>query len=122
MASSHPWKSAKTKGADLDPSAAREAFQVHRDALFTAVTDALPLANSLYSEGIISRDQLNHAQLVGVALEEKKVKLFGAIEARLRSNPEDFPTLLDVLDSDPHLYVFPERIWSSYLHCKVCLN
>ena len=111
---------------DLQPSEIRlgncagDAFRKHRDTLLTAVTDVHILANSLYSKGLISREQLEHAQLIVLTPNERKVKLFDAIEARLGSNPDDFRTLLDILYSDPLLMIFAQKIESSY-RCKVCL-
>ena len=83
-----------------------------------AVTDIHILANSLYSRGLISREQLEHAQLPALTPSERKVHLFDAIEARLRSKPEVFHTLLDVFKGDPLLQIFVGRIQNSYL--KVC--
>ena len=102
---------------------AGDAFREHRDTLLTAVTDVHILANSLYSKGLISREQLEHAQLPALTPSERKVKLFDAVEARLRSNPDDIGTLQDILDDDPLLQIFSKKIKSSYYyHSKeVCL-
>ena len=96
-------------------SAAGDGFRKHRDDLLTAVTDVHVLANSLYSKGLISREQLEHAQLLALTPSERKVHLFDAIEARLRSNYEDLYTLLfGVLKGDPLLDILVNKIWSSY--------
>ena len=101
---------------------AGDAFREHRDTLLTAVTDVHILANSLYSKGLISREQLEHAQLPALTPNERKVKLFDAVEARLRSNPGDIDTLLDILDDDPLLQIFSKKIKSSYYPpIEVCL-
>ena len=99
---------------------AGDAFREHRDTLLTAVTDVHILANSLYSKGLISREQLEHAQLPALTPNERKVKLFDAVEARLRSNPDDIYTLQDILDDDPLLQIFSKKIKSS-CYSKVCL-
>ena len=99
---------------------AGDTFRKYRDTLLTAVTDVHILANSLYSEGLISREQLEHAQLPALTPNERKVKLFDAVEARLRSNPGDIYTLLNILDDDPLLQIFSKKIKTSY-HSKVCL-
>ena len=75
--------------ADEDGSYAGDAFRDYRDVLLTAVTDVHILANSLYSKGLISQEQLEHAQLLALTPSERKVHLFDAIEARLRSKPVD---------------------------------
>ena len=93
---------------------AGDAFRKLRDDLLTAVNDVHVLANNLYSRGLISREQLEHAQLLALTPSERKVHLFDAIEARLRSKPYDLYTLLDILKSDPLLQIFIEKIRSSY--------
>ena len=108
----------------IDLAAAGDAFREHRDTLLTAVTDVPILANSLYSKGLISREQLEHAQLPALTPNERKVKLFDAVEARLRSNPNDIGTLQDILDDDPLLQIVSKKIKNSYYyyHSKeVCL-
>ena len=101
-------------------AAAGDAFRERRADLLTAVTNVHVLANSLYSEGLISREQLEHAQLLALTPSQKKVHLFDAIEARLRSNPEDIYALTDILRSDPLLQIFVEKIWSSYQEVCLC--
>ena len=93
---------------------AGDAFRKHRDNLLVAVTDVHILANSLYSRGLVSREQLEHAQLLALTPSERKVHLFDAIEARLRSKLGDFCTLLSVLNGDPLLEMFVEKINSTY--------
>ena len=95
--------------------AAGDAFRKHRDDLLTAVTDVHILANNLYSKELISREQLEHAQLLALTPSERKVHLFDAIEARLRSKLGDFCTLLSVLNGDPLLEMFVEKINGTYV-------
>ena len=118
------WKQALYMGIGISVEerrrAAGDAFRVHRDALLIAVADVHILANSLYSKGLISREQLEHAQLLALTPNERKVHLFDAIEARLRSNPEDINTLCDILRSDPLLQTLAEKIYMSSL--EVCLH
>ena len=102
-------------------NSASDAFREHRDTLLTAVTDVHILANSLYSKGLISREQLEHAQLPALTPNERKVKLFDAVEARLGSNPDDIDTLQDILDDDPLLQIFSKKIKTSYHSKEVCL-
>ena len=118
MASSKPWK---TDNAGVDSSAASEAFRVHRDSLLSAIPDVPELlAKRLHSEGIISNDQYLDVQMLGIP-SKKKENLVNAIETGINTNPKVFPTFLDVLYESPHpVKIFSERIWSSYLHCKVC--
>ena len=99
-------------------TAAGDAFREHRDDLLMAVTDVHILANSLYSKGLISREQLEHAQLLALTPSERKVKLFDAIEARLRSKPEDLDTLLGVFEGDPLLKRFVLKIRLQFM--QVC--
>ena len=99
-------------------AAAGDVFREHRTDLLTAVTDVHVLANSLYSKGLISREQLEHAQLPALTPSERKVKLFDAIEARLRSKSEDLGTLLDVFKGDPLLKIFVNNI--QYQFIQVC--
>ena len=118
-----PWRTPYGSRIHLDQSVAT-AFRDHRATLLVALTDIYVLANSLYSEGLISQEQLKHAQLLALTPKERKVHLFDAIEARLRTNPKDFLTFLDVLNSDSEfegLYIFAESIWTSYLRRKVRL-
>ena len=86
----------------IDGEAAGEAFQEYRGTLMTAITESaiLPLANNLYSHGIISQANLSHAQMTTLIPEERKVHLFDSIEARIRSKPEDFFILLNILDNE----------------------
>ena len=112
-----PWR---LNWCGIDREAAGEAFRQHRADLLIAAIDTLILANCLYSKRIISHETLEHAELLTLTSSKRNVHLFDAIEARIRTNPDDFLTLLDVLDSDPQLHVFAERIWNSYC-VKVCL-
>ena len=93
---------------------AGNAFRRYRDDLLIAVTDVHILANSLYSKGLISREQLEYAQLLALTPSERKVHLFDAIEARLRSIPDDFDTLTEVLNGDPNLQIIAAKI-----HCDI---
>ena len=117
-----PWRLSRY-GNNIDCEVAGEAFRRHRDGLLIAVIDTLILANCLYSKGIISHETLERAKLLTLTSSEKNVHLFEAIEARIRTNSDDFLTLLDVLNSDLlQLRVFAERIWNSYRGCvEVCL-
>ena len=116
MASSRPWHHC----AHLDHSAVCEAFRVHRDALLAAVTDVLAIVTNLSLNGLVSPEQqLGILQLGLHGTGEDKTHLFEVVQTRIKTNPDDFPTLLDVLYCEPHLRVLSERIWSSYLHCKV---
>ena len=93
-----------------------DVFQYYRDTLNDAITsdEILRLANELFSKGIISRGNLDHAQLIGVLPTEKKVHLFDAIEARIRSHPEDFCTVLDILNREPVYRDIAKNIWNVY--------
>ena len=96
---------------------AGEAFREYRGTLMTAVTEfaILPLANNLYSQGIISRADLSHAEMTTLIPEERKVHLFDAIEAGIRYEPEGFRTLLDILDSE---LVFRDHAVELWEACK----
>ena len=93
-----------------------DVFQSYRNTLNDAITndDILRLANALYSKGIISRENLDHALLTGVVATKKKVHLFDAIEARIRSHSSDFLTVLDILYGDSVHRDITMRIWESY--------
>ena len=84
------------------------------------MTDVHIQANSLYSKGLVSQEQLEHVQLLALTPNEKKVHLFDAIEARLRSNYRDIYTLREILNSDPLLDIVGEKILSSYLEVCQC--
>ena len=105
----------------IDANTAVDVFKSCRGILNDAITsdDILRLANELYSEGIISRGNLDHAQSIGVLPTEKKVHLFDAIEARIRSHPEDFLTVLDILYSETVYSDLAEKIWKNYMF-QVC--
>ena len=96
---------------------AGEAFREHRAALLIAVTDPLILANSLYSSRIISREILDRVRLPMLTSTEKNMDIFDAIEAQIRTNPSHFSTLLDILNNDPQLCMFTERVQQSYGEC-----
>ena len=120
-----PWRTPYGSRIHLDQSVAT-AFRDHRATLLVALTVSgiHVLANSLCSVGLISREQLEHVQLLALTPNERKVHLFDAVEARLRTNPKDFLTFLDVLNSDCNsegLYIFANSIWTSYLRHKVRL-
>ena len=99
-------------------AAAGDVFRERRADLLTAVTDVDVLANSLYSKVLISREQLEHAQLPALTPSERKVKLFDAIEARLRRKSENLYTLLGVFEGDPLLEIFVSKIRGRFL--QVC--
>ena len=98
----------------INPSEAGEAFREHRDDLLIAITEPLILANSLYSKWIISRETLDEMMLVSLTNSKKNFILLDAVEARIRTNPSDFLTILAVLGHDPHLCVYAERLKNSY--------
>ena len=81
-------------------NAACVAFRKSRVLLMTAVTDVHILANSLYSKKMISMEEVERTQMLGIPPREVKSRLFSAIEARLETHPADFSTLLDILSSD----------------------
>ena len=76
--------------------------------------DILPLANNLYSNGIISQANLSHAEMTTLTPQDRKVHLFDAIEARIRSKPEGFLTLLDILDSELVFHDHAMKLWEAY--------
>ena len=96
---------------------AGEAFREHRAALLIAVTDPLILANSLYSSGIISREILGRVRLPMLTPTEKNMDIFDAVEAQIKTNPSHFSTLLEILNNDPQLCIFTERLQQSYGEC-----
>ena len=100
--------------SSINRSEAGEAFREHRDDLLIAITESLITANSLYSKRIISRQTLDEIMLVSLTNSKKNFILLDAIEARIRTNPSDFLTVLAVLGRDPHLCVFAERLKNSY--------
>ena len=100
--------------AQLDPEATGEAFQEHRADLLIAISDPLILANSLYSKRIISRETLDQTLLPSLTVSNKNFILLDAIEARFRTHPSDFLTLLTILDHDAHLCIFAEGLRNSY--------
>ena len=125
MDDSTPWRRWEYAGLRLnvDPDIAADAFQGYRDTLATAITqDDIPqLANSLYSKNIISKNNRDYAVMVGILPSEKMVHLLDASEARIRSNPSDFLTVLDILNSEPVFRIHAERIWEKYWK-QVCLS
>ena len=96
---------------------AGEAFREHRADLLVAVTDPLILANSLYSSRIISQETLDRVQLPTLTPRSGNVGLFDAIESRIKTNPSDFCTILDIFSSDSQLHIFAERLQRSYREC-----
>ena len=73
-----PWRSQRTAygtGIHLDQSVA-DAFRYYRATLLITLTDIHSLANRLSdSKGLVSREQLEHAQLLTLTPTEKKVHL-----------------------------------------------
>ena len=98
----------------INPSEAGEAFREHRDDLLIAITEPDILANSLYSKKIISKETLDEMMLVSLTNGKKNIILLNAVEARIRTNPSDFLTVLAVLSRYPHLCVFAEGLRNSY--------
>ena len=98
----------------INPSEAGEAFREHRGDLLIAIIDPLILANSLYSKLIISRETLDEIMLVSLTNSKKNFILLDAVEARIRTNPSDFLTMIAVLGRDPHFCVYAERLKNSY--------
>ena len=103
----------------INPVVASEVFREHRADLLIAVADPLILATRLYSRKIISRETLDHILLPSFTQSEKNSILLGAVEDRIRTHPSDFLTLFAVLNHDPHLCVFAERLRNSYSTCKL---
>ena len=110
----------KTRGQDptLTESTraeeASEAFREHRADLLIAVTDPLILANSLYAKRIISRETLDHVMFKAHTPAEKNMPIFDAVEARIKTNPSDFSTVLDILSGNPQLHIFARCLQQSY--------
>ena len=117
MAQSVTQSSSESTLITVDAHKAGEAFRQHREVLLIAVTDPLILANSLYSRRMISRETLSRVQLPALTNSEKNVILFDAVEARIRTHPSDFRTLLAIFGCDLHLCIFAERIRNSYCKC-----
>ena len=102
---------------EVNPAAAVRTFKSLRGDLMTAIVDALPLANTLYSKFIIPESTMNRVVVSCLAKEEKNVALLDAIEARLQTNPSDFWTLVAILEADPILKIFANKLRESY--CKL---
>ena len=60
---------------------------------------------------------MNRVSVPCLTKEEKNVALLVAIEARLQTNPSDFWTLVAVLEADPILQIFADKLKESY--CKL---
>ena len=101
----------------LKGKAAGEAFQKYRDDLRIAVTDPHILASSLYSNSIISRETLDRVELQTLTCAEKNMAMFDAIEARIKTNPSSFVTLLGILNSDSQLQIFAGHLQQCYGKC-----
>ena len=99
--------------ARIDKESAGEAFREHRDDLLRAVVEPLVLANHLYSKRIISWETLDEIKAEQTT-SKKTFALLDATEARIRTHPTDFLTLLAVLGQDSCLGIFAERLRHSY--------
>ena len=105
--------------AGIDKESAGEAFREHRADLLTAVVEPLVLANHLYAKRIISWETLDRIKAV-LSISEKTLALLDATEARIRTHPTDFLTLLAVLGQDSCLCIFAERLRHSYSKLACC--
>ena len=121
-----PWRSQRTAygtGIHLDQSVAN-AFRDHRATLLITLTDIHSLR--LHSKGLVSREQLEHAQLPALTPNEKKVHLFDQChwgQAQEQSWGCSHFKFLDILNSDlEFLYMFADSIWNSYLRRKCQIN
>ena len=104
----------------INPEGAGEAFREHRDDLLIAITDTPVLANRLYSHKIICWETKDRIMLPSLTGSEKNFILLDAVESRIRTNPSDFFNVLTILDREPHLCVFAERILNSYCELLEC--
>ena len=78
------------------------AFIEYRATLLDAITEPeiLPLANALYSKGVISRYALEEAEMTTRTPTERKTRLLDAVEDKIKTESGMFDTLIDVLRSD----------------------
>ena len=60
---------------------------------------------------------MNRVVVPSLTKEEKNMALLGAIEARLKTHPSDFWTLVAVLEAEPILQIFAAKLRESY--CKL---
>ena len=99
--------------AGINKESAGEAFREHRADLLTAIVEPLILANHLYSKKIISWETLDRIKAL-LSTSEKSLALLDATEARIRTHPTDFVTLIAILDQDSLLCIFAESLRHSY--------
>ena len=99
----------------VNPVAAASAFKKHCGDLMIAITEPLPLAYQLYSRDVIS-EEVKDKMLLPITKGEKNMALLDAIEARIRTKPSDFWTLVTVLGTDIVLCTFATRLRETY--CK----
>ena len=110
-----PWRPSSGVSS-VGPLAACWVFRRYRATLFKAVTehDILPLANFVYSRGMISNKSLEHAGMTTLTPSERKIHLFNAIQAGIKSKPQEFLSLLDYLHSEMVFCDHALELWRRY--------
>ncbi len=80
----------------------------------TGIAEPLRLSDKLYSSDIISQETNDRVFLPVHTATEKNRVLLDAIEARLKTNPSDFWTLVATLEEDTVLKTLAGRLRSTY--------
>ena len=80
------------------------------------------LTIDLYSNDVIPEATKNRVVVPSLTKEEKNMALLDAIEARIRTNPSDFWTLVTVLGKDIVLCTFATRLRETYRKCKLPIH
>ena len=99
----------------IDPTLAVNSIRSQRDLLFKLTPHCLPsLAESLYSQFIISQDVLDNVCNQSLAIGDRVRALLNCIEGRVDAVHSDFTKVVHILQSDPFLSHGAEMLVKSY--------
>ena len=111
-----PIRSAKLKS--IIPQVAVAAFQSQRDVLLVAICSCLTtLANKLLAKFVITREIFDKACNPRNESRERAAYLLGCVQDRIKTEPDDFVKVVDILDSEPTLTRQAKQLEDSYRKC-----
>ena len=103
--------------SNVDPTVAIAALETQHGLLLNLIRHCLPsLANSLFVQGIISRDVYERAFDTSLTRSERGVALLDSVKSGIEESPSDFIKVVHIIEKEPFLESLSKDVVKSY--CK----
>ena len=94
-------------------TAAIESFESHREALHSIIKFSfITVANSLYSNDLISSESLDAALDWSKPMDERCSSLLNHVKSSIETEPSKFSVFIKILNSEPYSQPLVDKILS----------